>query len=57
MHIGIIGALQILFIGLKLTEIIDWSWGWVLSPMWMPVTLIIAVGLLSGILSVIRGGM
>ena len=25
--------LTVLFVGLKLTEHIDWSWGWVLSPM------------------------
>lgn len=26
--------LTLLFIGLKLTGYIDWSWVWVLSPMW-----------------------
>lgn len=30
--IGFIGLLTILFIGLKLTGFIDWSWFWVLSP-------------------------
>jgi hypothetical protein len=30
--IGFFGLLQILFIGLKLTNYIDWSWWWVLSP-------------------------
>jgi hypothetical protein len=33
--IGIIGALLILFIALKLTKQIDWSWWWVLSPLWI----------------------
>ena len=33
--IGIIGALLILFIALKLTGHIDWSWWWVLSPLWI----------------------
>jgi len=28
------GLLTILFIGLKLTHHIDWSWFWVLSPIW-----------------------
>jgi hypothetical protein len=28
--------LLILFIGLKLTNHIDWSWWWVLSPLWIP---------------------
>ncbi len=27
--------LTILFIGLKLTGYIDWSWIWVLSPLWI----------------------
>ena len=30
--IGFVGLLQILFIGLKLCEVIDWSWWWVWSP-------------------------
>ena len=28
--------LTTLFIGLKLTGNIDWSWWWVLSPLWVP---------------------
>lgn len=27
--------LTILFVGLKLTNCIDWSWWWVLSPLWI----------------------
>lgn len=33
--IGFIGLLAILFIGLKLTGYIAWSWVWVLSPLWI----------------------
>lgn len=33
--IGFVGLLTILFIGLKLTGYIDWSWWWVLSPIWI----------------------
>lgn len=29
------GALTILFVGLKLGGIIQWSWWWVLSPLWI----------------------
>jgi hypothetical protein len=32
--ISFCGMLGILFIGLKLTGYIDWSWLWVLSPLW-----------------------
>jgi hypothetical protein len=33
--IGFAGLLTILFIGLKLTHYISWSWWWVLSPLWI----------------------
>ena len=33
--IGFTGLLTLLFIGLKLTGIIDWPWLWVLSPLWI----------------------
>ena len=28
--------LLVLFIGLKLGNVIAWSWWWVLSPLWLP---------------------
>ena len=34
--IGFCGLLAIVFIALKLTNFIDWSWWWVLSPIWVP---------------------
>ena len=34
-HIGFIDLLQLAFIILKLTGYIDWSWWWVLSPIWI----------------------
>lgn len=33
------------FIVLKLTGVIDWSWWWVLSPLWIPIVLML-VGML-----------
>ena len=33
--IGFINMLTILFIALKLTGYITWSWLWVLSPLWI----------------------
>jgi hypothetical protein len=39
--------LLVLFIGLKLTGYIDWSWWWVMSPLWMPLAVaIIFIGYL-----------
>lgn len=35
--IGFCGLLTVLFIGLKLTSVIAWSWWWVLSPTWIPI--------------------
>lgn len=32
---GFTGALTILFVALKLLNKIDWSWWWVLSPIWI----------------------
>lgn len=34
--IGFAGLLALLFIGLKLGNVIEWSWLWVLSPLWLP---------------------
>ena len=31
--IGFAGLLTILFIGLRLLQVIDWPWAWVLSPL------------------------
>ena len=31
----VVGLLGILFIALKLTHTIDWSWWWVLCPFWV----------------------
>ena len=39
--------LAVLFIGLKLAGIITWSWLWVLSPLWIPIAIILAVIFLS----------
>jgi heme/copper-type cytochrome/quinol oxidase subunit 2 len=41
--IGFVGLLQVLFIGLKLTKHIDWSWFWVLAPMWISVSIALIV--------------
>lgn len=35
MQVGFGGLLAIVFIVLKLTGVIAWSWLWVLSPLWI----------------------
>lgn len=38
---GFTTLLTVAFIVLKLCNVITWSWWWVLSPLWIPVVLII----------------
>ena len=41
--IGFFGLLTIVFITLKLTGYIDWSWFWVISPLLAPVVIIFTI--------------
>lgn len=45
--IGFTGALFIVFLVLKLTHVINWSWVWVFAPLWIDLVIIaiIFVGL------------
>jgi hypothetical protein len=43
--IGFTGLLTIVFIVLKLTHYVDWSWWWVLSPIWIGACLAVLIGL------------
>ena len=52
--IGFIGLLTIVFIVLKLTKVINWSWLWVLSPLWISFGLALIVFIIY-ILSVLIG--
>ena len=46
--VSFLGLLTLLFIGLKLTGYITWSWIWVLAPLWIPIS--IALLLLSAVI-------
>ena len=46
---SIFGCLTIVFIVLKLVEVIDWSWWWVLSPIWVPIIALLIAGILASI--------
>jgi hypothetical protein len=37
--IGFFGLLTIVFIVLKLINVINWSWWWVLAPTWTPLAI------------------
>lgn len=49
--VGFLGLLTILFIGLKLTGYINWSWVWVLSPIWIVLSFIAIMACISGLIS------
>jgi hypothetical protein len=40
--IGLAGILFIVFLVLKLTGNITWSWWWITSPIWIPVALFVS---------------
>lgn len=41
--IGFTGLLTITFVALRLTHVIEWSWLWVLSPIWISIAFAILV--------------
>jgi hypothetical protein len=41
--IGIGMILFLIFMTLKLTNNIDWSWWWVTAPLWIPVALVLGL--------------
>ena len=42
-----IDTIQVLLIIFKLTDVIDWSWWWVLSPIWIIILLCLILCLIS----------
>jgi hypothetical protein len=59
--IGFTGLLTIVFVVLKLLGKITWSWWWVISPIWIPVGLVLVlvafIGIAAVIVAVIEKGM
>ena len=41
--IGLTTILFLIFLTLKLTNNIDWSWWWVFSPLWIPIALVLFI--------------
>jgi hypothetical protein len=46
------GVLTIVFIVLKLTGSIDWSWWWVVAPLWLPITVAVVIFLFVGLIGI-----
>lgn len=57
--IGFAGLLAIVFITLKLLGKIDWSWWWVLSPLWgsvlLGVVILVIVFAVAAIVNILKG--
>jgi hypothetical protein len=49
--IGLGGVLLVVFIVLKLCEVIAWSWWWVLCPLWIPIAVWLVLVVIAGIFS------
>ena len=52
-------VLLAIFVTLKLTGSIAWSWWWVLSPLWIPVALLLSfvviLGIVAGVAAAVEG--
>lgn len=53
--IGFFGLLAIVFIMLKLTGYITWSWWWVLAPLWGPAAVFLVIFLIIVLIAAIIG--
>ena len=51
----LLGILGLIFITLKLTGYITWSWLWVLSPFWIPLAIAAVIFLIVFVFALIRG--
>lgn len=51
--IGFGGLLTIVFIVLKLTKVISWSWWWVTAPLWIPVAIFVVIVIIVFLLNII----
>ena len=53
--ISFTSLLALIFITLKLTGYITWSWWWVLAPLWIPIALVLGIVLVFCVFAVVLG--
>jgi hypothetical protein len=51
--IGVLGLLGVVFVTLKLTGFIDWSWWWVTAPFWGGLALVIGIMITAVVVAII----
>ena len=47
--VGFSSLLALLFIALKFTGVVTWSWLWVLAPIWIPFVIVVFILIIVGI--------
>lgn len=52
--VGLAGMFALLFTGLKLGHVIDWSWWWVLAPIWGTLVLAFFIGCIVGVVALVK---
>ena len=48
-----LSLLLVAFVVLKLCGVIDWSWWWVLSPLWIPLGILILILAVIGVMKLV----
>lgn len=52
--IGLAGVVTVVFVILKLTGLIGWSWWWVLAPLWIGAGLWLLVTIVAALVLVVK---
>jgi hypothetical protein len=47
--INLMDGIFLIFLALKLSGKIDWPWLWVMSPLWIPLSVLILVAIMIGV--------
>jgi hypothetical protein len=51
---SLMSGMFLLFLGLKLGKVIDWSWWWVTAPLWGSAALILLIAIIVTILTIMK---
>lgn len=52
---GFFNLLFLVFLVLKLTKVIDWSWWWITAPLWGPIAALVFLVIFGGLLAALCG--